>query len=103
MGLMKTLTINGTTYEIAHAPDLMVVEFDGNLATWLPGQIYDHVCAGGTAVWDMGDRDYGYATLTTISESNAMFTFISAEEGLMKQLCVFDDGSAEVFELWLIQ
>ena len=86
------------------APEMLLVTFDPADSTVNvdPAQITEHYEAGGVVVWDMDDRDWGYATLTSYSTSNALFTFINLEECLIRQLAVFEDGTGEVFEQYFV-
>lgn len=82
----------------------MVVTFDTDtlIASHTPSEIAEYVDSGGEAVWDLDDRDYGYAVLTSYSVNSAIFTFISVEESRIVQLYITSDGTGEIFEHELI-
>lgn len=74
----------------------LVVTGNGDTASHTPAQIYAHVQAGGRAVWS-SEVD-GLWELASYSEVAACFTHISAEEALLYQVCIWDNGSFELFE-----
>jgi hypothetical protein len=66
------------------------------IATRTSKEIYDHVTAGGRAVWCY--RSGEHCGLTLCSEEQVIFTYINPEENLLDGLVIYDDGSYELYE-----
>lgn len=66
------------------------------IATRTSKEIYDHVMAGGRAVWCY--RTSEHCGLTLCSEEQVIFTYINPEENLLDGLVIYDDGSYELYE-----
>jgi hypothetical protein len=76
--------------------NVLVVTIDPNtnIASHTGPQIYNHLLAGGRAVLSYYDTIW---ELSYCHESMACFTLLNAEESLLDQIAILDDGTFDLF------
>ena len=73
---------------------VLIVTLDGGIASHTSEQIYNHVQAGGTVYID---RDGWQDALNSCDAHTARFQYVSAEDGSAEEVCIYEDGSYDLF------